>query len=83
MSWLNLSCVEGICAAQHSLKVMLYMQHSAEQQRPGHTWVNCYVERSLLDVQWSGQDHYISPLEPHTVHLSQRYFKLQIILVNC
>lgn len=83
LQWVG-SCVQGLCATQQVLKVMLNIQHSAAQHRPGPTKVHCHMDHSHLDIHCCPhQDHYISPLGPPTVHLSQRCFKLQVILVNC
>lgn len=56
--------------------------HTA-QYMPVPAQVNCCVGHWLTDVQWSpDKDHYIPHLHTHTVHLSLKYDKLQVILLT-
>lgn len=77
------SKLEGYRSQQHSLKARLDMQHSSAQHSLAPAQVSCYADHWFLGVQWSpSQDHYIPPLDPCTVYLSQRYCKLQIALLT-
>lgn len=47
LQWVG-TCVQGICAAQQALKVMLYMQHSAAQHRSIPAKAVMWVTHTLI-----------------------------------
>lgn len=80
MSWLSLSCSQGVCGTPHILKP--HWTGSPAQHR---SQVSCDVDHRLLEVQQqpASQNHFTAPLDLQRLFCSQAHEKSQAILGKC
>lgn len=79
MSWLSLSCNQGVWATPHILKP--HWTGGPAQHRPQ---VSCDVDHWFLEIQHPpSHNHFTAALDMHRLFWSQVYEKLQAVLGNC